>query len=182
MSKVIIQGELEAFGLLSLVQFLGGANLTGALRVTELGMTFTIFLDRGNLVSASSPEQEPLGVKLVRKGRIDETQLQRALELQRLAAERGKRLPLGRILLHQRMIADRDLEECVFDQIIETICLTLELPHPHFSFATMERIRPPVFHALLNFQVALLEAFRVADEVRRRKGHALEHLVLAERQ
>ena len=180
MSKVVIQGELGPFGLLNLVQFLGGARLTGALRVTELGLAFTIFLDRGNLVSATSPDQEPIGVKLLRKGRLTEAELERALHLQHLAAQRGKRLPIGRILVHQRMVTDKELEECVFDQIIETICLTLELPQPHFSFATMESIRPPVFHALVSFQVALLEAFRVADEVRRRKGQGLERVVLSE--
>jgi hypothetical protein len=166
MSRVIVQGELKPFGLLNLVQLLCGAGLTGALRVYEADLTFTIFLDRGYMVSASSPDQEPLGAKLMRKGRINPADLDRALELQELASRRGKRLPIGRVLVHQRMITEKDLEECVFDQIIETICLSLELPCPYFSFARLDVIRPARFHALINFQFALLEAFRIADEIR----------------
>ncbi len=166
MSRVIIQGELKPFGLLNTIQLLCNASLTGAFRVYELGLTFTIYLDRGYMVSASAPEQEPLGVKLLNKGRVTARQLDRALELQQLAESRGKHLPIGRILVHQKMVQQKDLEDCVFDQIIETICLSLELPSPYFSFARLDVIHPTKFRAFINFQFALLEAFRIADEIR----------------
>jgi hypothetical protein len=166
MSSVILQGDLKPFGLLNVVQLLCSASLTGALRVYEYGLTFTLFLDRGFMVSASASEQEPLGAKLLRKGRITAEQLERALELQYLAEQKGKFVPIGRILVHQGMVTDKDLEDCVFDQIVETICLSLELPHPYFSFALLEVIHPAKFRAFINFQFALLEAFRIADEIR----------------
>ncbi|GAB4254099.1 MAG: hypothetical protein Kow00129_15150 [Thermoleophilia bacterium] len=166
MSRIILQGELKPLGLLNLVQLLCSAQLTGALRIYEFGLTFTIYLDQGYMVSASAPDQEPLGEKLLRKRRITPEQLDRALELQHLARRRGKSLPIGRILVHQQMVSEKDLEECVFDQIIETICLSLELPHPYFSFARLDIIHPAKFRAFINFQFALLEAFRIADEIR----------------
>ena len=173
MSKVIVQGELGPFGLLNLVQLLCGASLTGVLRVYQSDLAFSIFIDRGYMVSAASPDQEPVGAKLLRKGRITPIQLERALELQQIAEERGRRFSLGRILVHQKMVTEKDLEECVLDQIIETICLSMELPAPYFSFARLDAIRPARFRALINFQFALLEAFRIADEIHQRREHEL---------
>lgn len=166
MSRIVIQGELKPIGLLNLVQLICSAELTGALRIYEFGLTFTIFLDKGYMVSAQAPDQEPIGQKLLRKGRLKPEQLDRALQLQHVARERGKDLPLGRILVHQKMVTEKDLEECVFDQIIETICLSMELPHPYFSFARLDVIHPGKFRAFVHFQFALLEAFRIADEIR----------------
>ncbi len=166
MARVILQGELKPFGLLNAVQILCNASLTGALRIYEYGLTFTVYLDRGYMVSAASPEQEPLGAKLLRKRRISPAQLDRALELQRVAERKSRHLPIGRILVHQRMVTEKDLEECVYDQIIETICLSMELPSPYFSFARLDVIHPAKFMAFVNFQFALLEAFRIADEIR----------------
>jgi len=166
MARVILQGELKHFGLLNALQILCNASLTGAMRIYEYGLTFTIYLDRGYVVSATSPEQESLGVKLLRKKQITPEQLDRALELQRLAERRGRHLPIGRILIHQKMVTQKDLEDCVFDQIIETICLSMELPNPYFSFALLDVIHPVKFRAFVSFQFGLLEAFRIADEIR----------------
>jgi hypothetical protein len=171
-SRVVLQGEIRPVGLTNLVQLLCNASLTGALRVYESGLTFTLLLDRGYIVSAVSPEQEPVGAKLMRKGRISAAQLERALELQHLASEKGVSLPIGRIMVHQKMVTERDLEECVLDQIIETICLSLELPHPYFSFARLHSIRPTTIRAFISFQFALLEAFRIADEIGQGRGAA----------
>jgi hypothetical protein len=166
MSRVLLQGELEPFGLLTIMQLLCASSITGALDIDEFGLTFTLLLDQGYVVSAAAPDQEPLGSKLLRKGRITQEQLSRALELQAAAEIRGRLIPLGRILVHQQMVTEKDLEACVFDQIIETICLALELPHPRFVFATLSSFEPGKFRAFVNFQFALLEAFRIADELR----------------
>jgi hypothetical protein len=166
MSRVLLQGELKPFGLLTIMQLLCASSLTGALDIDEFGLTFTLFLDKGYVVSATAPDQEPLGSKLVRKERITAEQLGRALELQTAAEVRGRQIPLGRILVHQEMVTEKDLAACVFDQIIETICLALELPNPHFVFATLSAFEPGKFRAFVNFQFALLEAFRIADELR----------------
>lgn len=170
MSRVVIHGEIEPFGLLNVLQLLCGAGLTGALRVFESDLIFTIFLDDGQLVAASSPEQEPLGEKLVRKGRITEAQLERALDLQRRAQEDGSRRPIGQILVQQGIVGHGDLEACVFDQIIESLCLTMELPRPGFSFTALQATDWGAYHTSMSVQVALLEAVRVADEVRRRES------------
>ena len=166
MSRVLLQGDLEPFGLLAVMQLLCGASLTGSLDIDEFGLTFTLFLAEGYVVSAASPDQQPLGSRLLQKGRITEQQLQCALQLQTAAVARGRQIPIGRILVHQQMVTEKDLEECIFDQIIETICLALELPHPHFAFSTLSEIEPVRFRASVNFQFALLEAFRIADELR----------------
>jgi hypothetical protein len=166
MSRVLLQGELEPFGLLAVMQLLCAASVTGSLDIDEFGLTFSLYLAKGYVVSSAAPDQEPLGSKLLQKGRISEQQVHRALQLQAAAEARGREIPLGRILVHEQMVTEKDLEGCVFDQIIETICLAMELPHPHFVFATLSSIEPVKFRALVNFQFALLEAFRIADELR----------------
>ena len=166
MSRVLLQGEIKPFGLLAVMQLLCATSVTGSLDIDEFGLTFTLFLAKGYVVSSAAPDQEPLGSKLLQKGRITAQQVQRALELQTAAEARGRQIPLGRILVHQEMVTEKDLEECVFDQIIETICLAMELPHPRFIFATLSSLEPVKFRAFVNFQFALLEAFRIADELR----------------
>jgi hypothetical protein len=166
MPRVLLQGELKPFGLLAVMQLLCAASVTGSLDIDEFGLTFTLFLAKGYVVASSAPDQEPLGSKLLQRGRITDQQVQRALDLQSAAEARGRQIPLGRILVHQEMVTEKDLEECVFDQIIETICLAMELPNPHFTFATLSSMEPVRFRAFVNFQFALLEAFRIADELR----------------
>lgn len=167
MERVILQGELRPFGLLNTLQILHNASLTGALRIHELGLTFVVHLDKGHLVSATSPDQQPLGAKLLAKGRVTPEDLDRALRMQRLAEARGRRLSIGAILVHEGMATREDLQECVFDQIVETLCLSMELPSPYFSFTSFEDDESATdARALVHYQFALLEAFRVADEIR----------------
>lgn len=171
MGRVILQGELRPFGLLNTLQILHNASLTGALRIHELGLTFIVYLDKGYLVSATSPDQQPVGAKLLAKRRISPEDLDRALRMQRLAEGRGRQLSIGAILVHEGMATQEDLEECVFDQIVETLCLSLELPSPYFSFTSFdEGDEATSSRALVHFQFALLEAFRVAEEIRARRA------------
>lgn len=177
-SEVVLQGQLKPFGLLNALQVLHNASLSGALRIHEYGLMFTIHLDHGYVVSASSPGQEPLGERLLAKRRITREELESALAFQRRAAERGRRIPIGPILLRRGLVTQEDLEQCVFDQVIETICLALELPSPYFSFTRFASADPEGDRALVHFQFALLEAFRIADEIR--EGRAEERKFFAQ--
>jgi hypothetical protein len=170
MGRVVLQGELRPFGLLNTLQILHNASLSGALRIHEFGLTFTLYVDRGFLVSAASPEQQPLGARLVAKGRISRQDLDEALRKQLVGEQRGEPQTLGAVLMQDETVTQADLEECVFDQIVETLCLSLELPSPYFSFTDFEGDEANEARAYVHFQFALFEAFRIAEEIRGQRG------------
>jgi hypothetical protein len=53
---------------------------------------------------------------------------------------------------------------------VETLCLSLELPSPYFSFTTSERDDASESQTYVRFEFALLEAFRIAEEIRSRRA------------
>jgi hypothetical protein len=164
-STIVMQGELRPLGLFNLVQLYGNAGLTGILRIYQGSLTFTIYLERGCMVATESPGQDPMGERLIRQGRLERSDLSRCLEVQRRLRDRGRDAPLGQILIRTGIVRERDVEDCVFDQLIETVCLALELPDPYFSFAQGDI---PLRRLLRGFdlQHALLEAVRIADQIK----------------
>jgi len=166
-SSIVIQGQLQPIGLFNLAQVLANAAVTGVLRIYQHSLIFSIYFAQGSIVAAGAPGLEPLGEQLVRKRRLSRAQLDRVLALQRLLRQRGWDPALGQMLLQQGAVTEKDLEDCVFDQVLETVCLAQELPDPYFSFARLKMLSLTRMTVSIDFQQVLLEAVRVSDEIRR---------------
>ena len=103
-----MQGHLQDFSPLELIQIIGTLGKSGVLRlqrITEEGMV--AFRD-GKIIYASSPTvRESLGSLLLARGLITEAQLDQALEIQ---ASSEEKIRLGAIMVDMQIIQQSTLE------------------------------------------------------------------------
>jgi Domain of unknown function (DUF4388)/Tetratricopeptide repeat len=128
-----IEGPLRELGIHDVFQMLDLSRKTGALRVTstQRDNEGTVLFDRGKVISASiRSSPTPLGMMLVRAGRITEPDLERARSLQ----ESGDRRRLGEILLALGAISARELDRQVRLQIEAVVFELMSWRDGFFSF------------------------------------------------
>jgi hypothetical protein len=172
---VAIEGPLKELGLHDVFQLLDLSRKTGVLRVTSplRRNQGTVYFDRGAIVGAevrSNPH--PLGEILLRTGRLTETELAMARDLQ----GRGDRRRLGEILVETGALTQRELERQVRVQIEEVVFEVVSWREGYFSFAegpladlhTEAEIRIPT-------EAVLMEGARRIDEWSRIERH-IPHL------
>jgi Domain of unknown function (DUF4388)/Tetratricopeptide repeat len=172
---VAIEGPLKELGLHDVFQLLDLGRKTGLLRVTSplRRNQGTVYFDRGAIVAAeirSNPH--PLGALLVRAGRVTETELARARDLQ----HQGDPRRLGDILVANHDVTQRELERQVRLQIEEVVFEVIGWREGYFSFAeeplnglrTDADVRIPT-------EAVLMEGARRIDEWSRIESH-IPHL------
>jgi hypothetical protein len=168
---VAIEGPLKELGLHDVFQLLDLSRKTGVLRVTSplRRNQGTIYFDGGAIVGAeirSNPH--PLGELLVRAGRLTETELAMARDLQ----ARGDRRLLGEILVETGALSHRELERQVRLQIEAVVFEVISWREGYFSFTegplvdlrTEAEIRIPT-------EAVLMEGARRIDEWSRIEAH-----------
>jgi len=174
---VAIEGPLKELGLHDVFQLLDLSRKTGVLRVTSplRRNQGTVYFDGGAIVGAevrSNPH--PLGEMLVRTGRLTETELAMARDLQ----SRGDRRRLGEILVATGALTHRELERQVRLQIEEVVFEVVSWQEGYFSFTegpladlhTEAEIRIPT-------EAVLMEGARRIDEWSRIERH-VPHLAV----
>jgi hypothetical protein len=129
-----IEGPLKELGLHDVFQLLDLSRKTGVLRVTSplRRNQGTVYFDHGAIVGAevrSNPH--PLGEMLVRTGRLTETELAMARDLQ----TRGDPRRLGEILVATGAFTQRELERQVRLQVEEVVFEVVSWREGYFSFA-----------------------------------------------
>src|ERR1700756_5944951 len=102
-----IHGTLKTMSVADLLQFLAAGRKTGTLKIGRGSIIKEIFLDDGIIVgSHSNDPKELLGQMLLHYGKIEEPNLQAAMEIQRQAG--GK---LGTILSSRGFVSEQDVME-----------------------------------------------------------------------
>jgi hypothetical protein len=172
---VAIEGPLKELGLHDVFQLLDLSRKTGVLRVTSplRRNQGTIYFDRGGIVGAevrSNPH--PLGEQLVRTGRLTDTELAMARDLQ----ARGDGRRLGEILVANDAITQRELERQVRMQVEEVVFEVVSWREGYFSFAEgpLEGLRTEA-EIRIPTEAVLMEGARRIDEWSRIEGH-IPHL------
>src|SRR5947208_5212194 len=112
-----IHGTLKTMSVSDLLQFLAAGRKTGTLKIRHTGVTKQIYLEHGFIVgSISNDPREYLGQMLLHYGKIDETQLQNAMEIQRQSG--GK---LGMILSARGFVSQDDILDVLRKRTLEII-------------------------------------------------------------
>src|SRR6266568_5100137 len=112
-----ILGTLNTMNVSDLLQFLGAGRKTGTLKLSRGSIVKEIFLEDGIIVGSSSNDpKEYLGQVLLHYGKIDEAQLQTAMEIQRQSG--GK---LGVILASRGFVSQADVVEVLRTRTLEII-------------------------------------------------------------
>jgi len=132
-----IRGTLNTMSVSDLLQFLASGRKTGTLKLGLGDIVKHIYLEDGIIVGSSSNDpKEYLGQVLLHYGKIDEAQLQTAMEIQRQSG--GK---LGVILSSRGFITQADVMEVLRTRTLEIIYDLFIWEEAHFEF--FDREPPP---------------------------------------
>jgi hypothetical protein len=112
-----ISGNLSTMNVSDLLQFLAGARKTGMLKLDRAKIVKQIYFENGLIVGANSNDpKEYLGQLLIHYGKLDETQLKAAMEVQRNSG--GK---LGEILISTHVLPEADVLEILRIRTLDII-------------------------------------------------------------
>jgi Domain of unknown function (DUF4388) len=112
-----IHGTLTTMSVPDLLQFLETGRKTGNLKFGRSKVIKQIFFEDGVIVgSYSNDPKEYLGQVLIHYGKLDETRLQAAMEVQRVSGGR-----LGEILISQGLLTEAEVSEILRTRTLEII-------------------------------------------------------------
>ncbi len=132
-----IRGTLNTMSVSDLLQFLASGRKTGTLKLGLGDIVKHIYLEDGIIVGSSSNDpKEYLGQVLLHYGKIDEAQLQTAMEIQRQSG--GK---LGVLLASRGFVSQADVMEVLRTRTLEIIYDLFIWEEAHFEF--FDREPPP---------------------------------------
>ena len=125
-----IRGTLNTMSVSDLLQFLASGRKSGTLKLGLGSIVKHIYLESGLIVGSSSNDpKEYLGQVLLHYGKIEEAQLQAAMEIQRQSG--GK---LGVILASRGFVTPEDVIEVLRTRTLEIIYDLFIWDAAHFEF------------------------------------------------
>ena len=141
-----IQGNLSTMSVSDLLQFLAVSRKTGMLRFDRAKIVKQIYFEDGVIVGANGNDpKEYLGQLLIHYGKLDESQLKAALEIQR---ESGGRL--GEILVSTGVLTQEDVLQILRIRTLDIIYELFLWEDAHFELYDNER--PPDFFVRIEVQ------------------------------
>ena len=160
-----IEGPLRELGIHDVFQLLDLSKKTGVLRVTSdlRHNVGTVYFENGAVVFAEiKSNPHPLGAILLRTGKITESDLERARDMQQ---RQGDTRRIGQILVSLGAITQRELQRQIHFQVEEVVFELMSWNEGYFSFneggmielAADSTIRIPV-------EALLMEGARRIDE------------------
>ncbi len=161
--SVPLTGSSENVPLPDLISFLQSQGKSGVLKVVGEEEIFTIEIENGVLIHASSdnsPAQCRLGEVLVRQGFIDEKRLTRFFE-----KYNGRRQQLGEALLQDELVSEEHLETALELQVQQLFHRLFDTASAYFYFVE-GRAEVRDLSIRMNVTQLLMESARVQDEVR----------------
>ena len=160
---VPLTGSSECIPLPNLISFLQSQGKSGVLKVVTSDEVFTIEIECGELVHASSDNSPPqcrLGEVLVRQGFISERRLERFFE-----KYKGQKGQLGEALLREELVSSERLSEALQLQVQQLFHRLFDTENSYFYFVegTAENRDLSI---RMNVTKLLMESARIQDEVR----------------
>jgi len=167
-----LNGDLEHFPIIDIIQLLNGARKTGILRLSGAKGESQLVFHEGDLVSANFLNSRVrIGQVLVSSGAITEEQLSLALDIQNKAGDDRK--PLVITLLEHDMVEETAAYNGIESLIEMTVVEVLTWKEGHFTLEIATNDQSNGYHfsrtkfpqrILLNAQGILMESLRIFDE------------------
>jgi hypothetical protein len=112
-----IQGTLQTMSLVDLLQFLAAGRKSGTLKFDQGKITKQIYFKNGMIVgSKSNDPREYLGQLLLHYGKVDDSQLKTAREVQRTSGAK-----LGEVLVEQGFLTEEEVLEILKTRTLDAI-------------------------------------------------------------
>jgi hypothetical protein len=141
-----IQGNLSTMDVPDLLQFLAAGRKTGMLRFDRAKIVKQLYFENGMIVGSNSNDpKEYLGQLLIHYGKLDESQLKAALEIQRQSGGR-----LGEILVFTEVLPQADVLEVLRIRTLDIIYDLFLWEEAHFEFYDQET--PPEYFVRIEIQ------------------------------
>ena len=157
-----LEGSLKDFGLADILQLIFFQRKTGVLtlegRLDKVRLLFT----EGNITGAESKrriEANRLGKVLVKKGLLNEEDLQSALDEQRTS-----NMKFGNILVKRGVVKKEDIEEIITGQIKETVIQIFGWKEGSYEFTPQAVPIDKDIPISIDTQHLLMEGLRIVDE------------------
>jgi len=161
-----IQGNLHTMSVSDLLQFLAAGRKTGTLKLGRGGIVKQIYLEDGLIVgSRSNDPRELLGQVLLHYGKIEESQLQTAMEIQHQSG--GK---LGVILSSRGFVSPEDVVEVLRTRTLEIIYDLFIWEEAEFEFFDNEPVPADLIRIQVNATSVVMDGiYRIDEWARYRK-------------
>ncbi|HYJ89255.1 MAG TPA: DUF4388 domain-containing protein [Pyrinomonadaceae bacterium] len=158
-----INGSLSTMSVSDLLQFLAIGKKTGLLKLTHVKVAKGIYFEKGVIVgSTTNDPAEYLGQVLLHYGKINEAQLQAAME-----AQRKEGLRLGQILINQGVLTSAEVEKVLEIRTLEIIYDLFLWKEGHFEFYIEDPLPPDFTRVHVEATRVILEGVYRADELKR---------------
>ena len=158
-----IHGTLNTMCVSDLLQFLASGRKTGTLKFGRGDIVKQIHLERGLIVGSNSNDpREYLGQVLLHYGKIEESQLQAAMEIQRQSG--GK---LGVILSSRGFVRPEDVAEVLRTRTLEIIYDLFIWDEAHFEFFDNEPLPDDMIRIRVEATSVIMDGIYRIDEWQR---------------
>lgn len=159
-----IIGNLTTMSVSDLLQFLAVGRKTGLLQFSHGKVAKGIYFEDGYIVgSTTNDPTEYLGQVLIHYGKINEAQLQGAMEIQR--RDGGPRL--GQILVKQGVLRDDEVVEILKIRTLEIIYDLFLWKEAHFEFCIQDPLPTDFTRVDVEPTKVIMEGIYRADELTR---------------
>ena len=159
-----IIGNLSTMSVSDLLQFLAVGRKTGVLKFTHRKVAKGIYFENGFIVGSSTNDPtEYLGQVLIHYGKISESQLQAAMEVQR--KDGGPRL--GQILVKQGVLRQEEVVEILKIRTLEIIYDLFLWKEANFEFCIEDPLPPDFTRVDVEPTKVIMEGIYRADELAR---------------
>lgn len=159
--SLALAGDIRTVPLLGLMNLLGQNRETGRLVVKSGDTERVVLLKNGDVASVGSNlPRDRLGTFLVRLGRVQEADLERA---QQICQQTGQRI--GQVLVSQKLVEPHELWSCIQEQITELFSEVTQWTEGSFVLYRVTADHPFPSTPPLSMQGLLLESVRRADEM-----------------
>jgi hypothetical protein len=158
-----IQGTLKTMSLTDLLQFLAAGRKTGTLKFDLGKVTKQVYFQNGLIVgSKSNDPREYLGQILLHYGKVDESQLQAAREIQRTSGAK-----LGEVLVEQGYLTESDVLDILKTRTLDAIYDLFVWTEGQFEFYDDEPLPEDLILIEVEPTTVIMEGIYRIDELAR---------------
>src|SRR5260370_9764012 len=158
-----IHGTLNTVGVADLYEFLAAGSKAGTVKFGRGDSVKQIYLEGGLIVGSNSNDpREYLGQVLLHYGKIEESQLQAAMEIQRQSG--GK---LGMILSSRGFVSPDDVAEVLRTRTLEIIYDLFIWDEAHFEFFDNEPLPEALIRISVDATSVVMDGIYRIDEWKR---------------
>jgi hypothetical protein len=154
-------GNLKTIAFSDILQLVSTGKKTGRLMATHASQKKELFFRNGNLISATSSntQEDMIGNLLVRMGKINKADLQKAVNIQQQSGRR-----IGAVMLELGLLTKPELAQYLKIQVEEIVYNLFSWSEGEFSF--QDELKPPDDQILVNLETMnlIMEGTRRIDE------------------